>query len=63
MRVRDLVLVRLHPDNPEKTYELIDVPILSREMNELFDLKREEILQNKNENKQVKNEIKTIPLV
>ncbi len=45
VRVRDLVLVRLHPDNPEQTYELIDVPILSREMNELFDLKREEVLK------------------
>jgi len=45
VRIRDLVLVRLHPDNPDQTYELIDVPILSREMNELFDLKRDEILQ------------------
>ena len=58
VQIRDLVLVRLHPDNPDKTYELIDVPILSREMNELFDRKRDEVLQTKQ-----KNEIKTISLV
>lgn len=39
VQIRDLVLVRLHPDNVDKTYELIEVPILSREMESLFEQK------------------------
>jgi hypothetical protein len=35
-RIRDLNLVRIHPDIPEQTYELISVPILTREMVDLF---------------------------
>ena len=34
--VNDLVLVRLHPDIEEKTYELIPLPNLKREIEELF---------------------------
>lgn len=43
VRIRELVLVRLHPDNPDKTYELIEVPILSREMEELFRQRHQEM--------------------
>lgn len=35
--VTKLCLVRLHPDNKEQTYELIDVPILSEEISQLFE--------------------------
>ena len=35
--VTNLCLVRIHPDNPEQTYELLPVPILTKEMEELFD--------------------------
>jgi ATP-dependent exoDNAse (exonuclease V) beta subunit len=35
-KVTNLCLVRIHPDNPEKTYELLPVPILTKEMNNLF---------------------------
>ena len=35
--VTNLCLVRIHPDNPEQTYELLPVPILTTEMEELFD--------------------------
>ena len=35
--VTNLCLVRIHPDNPEQTYELLPVPILTKEMDELFD--------------------------
>jgi len=35
--IKDLYLVRLHPDNEEKTYELLSVPILEKEMSELFE--------------------------
>lgn len=35
--VTKLCLVRLHPDNEEETYELLDVPILTKEIQELFE--------------------------
>lgn len=35
-KVTDLVLVRLHPDAEEHTYELLKVPDLSRDMQKLF---------------------------
>jgi ATP-dependent exoDNAse (exonuclease V) beta subunit len=40
--VTDLYLVRLHPDAEEKTFELIKVPDLSSNIQELFDLRRKE---------------------
>lgn len=42
-KVTNLCLVRIHPDHPEKTYELHPVPILTTEMEELFaELKKKE---------------------
>jgi ATP-dependent exoDNAse (exonuclease V) beta subunit len=35
--VKDLYLVRLHPDIQEKTYELLQVPILEKEMYDLLE--------------------------
>jgi len=35
-KIRDLYLVRLHPNAEEKNYELIKLPDLSREINDLF---------------------------
>ena len=35
-RVSAMYLVRLHPDNPKKTYELLKVPALGSEMDDLF---------------------------
>ena len=35
--IKDLYLVRLHPDAKEKTYELIKLPNLSKEISELFE--------------------------
>jgi len=34
--VTNLCLVRIHPDHPEQTYELLPVPILAKEMEDLF---------------------------
>jgi len=41
--VTKLCLVRLHPDNEEETYELLDVPILTKEIKELFDEREKEV--------------------
>jgi len=42
--IRDLNLVRIHPDIPEQTYELLSVPILTRELIDLFfELKKKTI--------------------
>ena len=35
--VTKLCLVRLHPDNDDKTYELLEVPFLTKEITELFE--------------------------
>jgi ATP-dependent exoDNAse (exonuclease V) beta subunit len=35
-KITNLCLVRIHPDHPEQTYELLPVPILSKEMDTLF---------------------------
>jgi ATP-dependent exoDNAse (exonuclease V) beta subunit len=42
-KVTDLFLVRLHPDTEEKTYELIKLPDLSKEINELFEERKKEV--------------------
>ncbi len=34
-KVKDLYLVQIHPENPNKDYELINVPFLTNEINEL----------------------------
>jgi ATP-dependent exoDNAse (exonuclease V) beta subunit len=41
--VTKLCLVRLHPDIEEKTYELLDVPILTKEIQELFEEREKEV--------------------
>jgi len=35
--------VCIHPDNPYKTYERIEVPFLNSEIKELFDLRLNEV--------------------
>ena len=43
-KIRELNLVRIHPDNPAKTYEVISVPIMTREMIDLFlELKKKSV--------------------
>ena len=41
--VTDLYLVRLHPDAEEKNYELIKLPDLTKEINELFEERKKEV--------------------
>jgi hypothetical protein len=42
-KITDLYLVKLHPDNEEKTYELIKLPDLSKNITELFQQRLDEI--------------------
>jgi ATP-dependent exoDNAse (exonuclease V) beta subunit len=42
-KVKDLYLVRLHPESDEKNYELIKLPDLSTEMKDLFEARKKEI--------------------
>ena len=41
--VTKLCLVRLHPDCQEQTYELLEVPILTKEITELFEEREKEV--------------------
>lgn len=41
--VKDLYLVRLHPDTEERTYELIQLPNLSKDIQVLFEEKRKKM--------------------
>jgi hypothetical protein len=42
-QVTKLCLVRLHPNNKEQTYELIDVPILTKEIIDLFEEREKQV--------------------
>ena len=42
--VKEMFLVRLHPNNEEKNYELIKLPDLSREIQDLFDERRKKLI-------------------
>lgn len=42
-QISGLYLVRLHPDNPAKTYERVEVPFLEKEMADLFELRKTQV--------------------
>jgi len=42
-KVTSLYLVCLHPDNPYKNYDLIEVPFLDKEMAELIEVRKREL--------------------
>jgi len=42
-KVTGLYLVRFHPDNPYKTYDRINVPLLDKEMDTLFEERKKEL--------------------
>jgi len=44
-KVTELYLVRLHPDNEEKTYELIKLPDLKIEINDLFAERQKQLIK------------------
>ena len=41
--VSQLYLVRLHPENSHETYDLIEVPILTKEITDLFEERKEKL--------------------
>ncbi len=45
MQITKLALVVLHPDNHNKTYEVVDVPLLDKEMTELWRHREQELLE------------------
>lgn len=44
-KVTGLYLVCMHPDNPNKSYDRIEVPFLEKEMQDLFEYRRKQISQ------------------
>lgn len=42
-QVTGLYLVCMHPDNPYKNYERIEVPVLESELNALFEFRRQQV--------------------
>jgi len=42
-KVVKLCLVRLHPDNEDESYELLNVPLLDKQMNELFEERKQNL--------------------
>lgn len=46
-KITDLYLVRLHPDNPKKTFELIKCADLSNEIKDLFEHRKNELHSEK----------------
>ena len=46
-KVSGLFLVCIHPENPYKTYARIEVPILEKEMKELFEYRRQQVVDGK----------------
>jgi len=43
LAITKLALVVLHPDNQSKTYEVVDVPILDKEMDDLWVYRKQEL--------------------
>ena len=44
-KVTGLYLVCIHPDNPYKTYDRIEVPILEKEMKDMLELRKRELIK------------------
>jgi hypothetical protein len=42
-KITDLYLVCMHPDNKYKNYERIQVPVLDKEIADLFALRRQQV--------------------
>ena len=47
MVITKLALVVLHPDNHNKTYEIVDVPIMDKEMDDLWNMRKKEVKEKR----------------
>jgi len=45
MKISGMYLICIHPDNAYKTYDRIDVPFLDKEMNDLFEHRKTQIMK------------------
>ena len=43
LKISDMYLICIHPDNPYKRYERIKVALLDKEIEQLFELRRKEV--------------------
>jgi hypothetical protein len=55
VKIKGMCLLRLHPENVYKTYERIVVPFLYEDVEKLFDLRRKEIIEQR-ETTKIKND-------
>ena len=64
-KVTNLRLVRIHPDCDENTYEIIDVPDLTNDIDALFELRRNQLMENTNGTEKIvkKNSKKTLKII
>ena len=46
-KVKDLVLVKLHPDDSDDSYELLTVPFLENEIKDLIDIRKKDITEKR----------------
>jgi hypothetical protein len=47
MPITKLALVVLHPDNHTKTYEVVDIPFMDKEMEDLWEMRKKEIKEKR----------------
>ena len=47
MKITKLALVVLHPDNPYENYEVIDVPMLDKEIEDLWIYRKSQLEESK----------------
>jgi hypothetical protein len=43
LKITKLALVVLHPDNHTKTYEVVDVPFMDKEMDDLWEVRKKDV--------------------
>ena len=49
--ITDMYLVCMHPDNPYKNYERIEVPVLEKELDALFEYRRQQVASDRDNNR------------
>jgi hypothetical protein len=47
MPITKLALVVLHPDNHTKTYEVVDIPFMDKEMEDLWEMRKKDLKEKR----------------